>query len=360
MRILWFNWKDIKHPEAGGAEIYTHEIAERIVEKGHEITLFTSEFQGSESEDEINGVRVVRQGTILNPLNSVYRNAKKFYKKYGNRYDVVVDEINTRPFLTPKFVDKPIIALIHQLAREYWDYKMPLPLSFIGKHFLEGRWLSPYKNVKTITVSESTKRDLVEMGFNDISIVPNGIDGKPLRRVPKKEDEFTAIFVGRLTPTKMPEEAIEAFLRVGEGKLWVIGRGELEGKLRRKYESEKVVFRGFLPEEEKRELMKRSHVILVPGIREGWGRVVIEANAVGTPAIGYDIPGLRDSIKDGYNGLLCNPSPEAMAEKMMLLKDDSGLRKELSENSLKWAKNFDWGKSTEEFMNILKEVSRNG
>ncbi len=42
MDILWFNWRDIRNPEAGGAEVYTHEIAKRLAEKGYSITLFTS------------------------------------------------------------------------------------------------------------------------------------------------------------------------------------------------------------------------------------------------------------------------------------------------------------------------------
>jgi len=87
---------------------------------------------------------------------------------------------------------------------------------------------------------------------------------------------------------------------------------------------------------------------------EGWGRVVIEANAVGIPAIGYDVPGLRDSIKDGYNGLLCNPSPRAMAEKIRMLKGNPELMKELGKNSLKWARNFDWDKSAEGFLRVIE------
>ena len=51
MDVLWFNWRDIKNPEAGGAEIYTHEIAKRLAEKGHSVTVFTSEFKGCRVSD---------------------------------------------------------------------------------------------------------------------------------------------------------------------------------------------------------------------------------------------------------------------------------------------------------------------
>ena len=56
--------------------------------------------------------------------------------------------------------------------------------------------------------------------------------------------------------------------------------------------------------ETKVELLKKAWVIAVPGVREGWGQVVTQANALATPAVDYNIPGLRDSINHGYNGLL--------------------------------------------------------
>jgi hypothetical protein len=86
----------------GGAEVFTREVAKRMVKKGHEVTLFTSEFPNCKKEEILDGVRIVRAGGRY----SVYWNAKKFYKRYfsGERYDVVIDEINTRPFFTPKFV----------------------------------------------------------------------------------------------------------------------------------------------------------------------------------------------------------------------------------------------------------------
>ncbi len=356
MRILWLNWKDIKHPEAGGAEVYTHEIAKRLVSNGHELTLFTSYFDGAKRKDEIDGIEIVRNGKIVGTFGTVYSYAKKFYKTHESEFDVVIDEINTKPFMTPKYVHKPMVALIHQLAVEFWDYKTSFPINLIGKYLLEPYWLKHYTKIKTITVSESTKKDLEKFGFRDVEIVYNGLDGNILDEVPKKEGEFTAIFVGRLTPTKKPEDAIRAFKIFGKGKLWVVGRGELMKKLKKRYNHDNIDFKGFVPETEKIELMKRAHVILVPGIREGWGRVVIEANALGTPAIGYDVPGLRDSIKHGYNGLLCEPSPKAMGEALGELYGDEEFRTRLSENALEWAKRFNWDKSAEKFEGVLRSI----
>ncbi|NJE03855.1 glycosyltransferase family 4 protein [Thermococcus sp. MV11] len=357
MKILWLNWKDIEHPEAGGAEVYTHEIAKRLIENGHEITLFTSYFEGAEPRAEIDGIEVVRRGKIVGVFDTVYSHAKRFYRENRNDFDIIIDEINTRPFLTPKYVEKPIVALIHQLAVEFWDYKTPFPVNIIGKYFLEPYWLKYYQNTKTITVSESTKKDLEQLGFRKVEIVYNGLDGNVLDDVPEKEEEFTAIFVGRLTPTKKPEDAIKAFKMFGRGKLWLVGRGELMDSLKKRYGHEgNIDFKGFVPEREKIDLMKRAHVLLVPGIREGWGRVVIEANALGTPVVGYNVPGLRDSIKHRYNGLLCDASPGAMSNAIEELYTDEALRKRLSENALEWARRFNWDESADKFEGILESV----
>ncbi|MCD6411314.1 MAG: glycosyltransferase family 4 protein [Thermoplasmata archaeon] len=351
MNVLFINWKDITHPEAGGAEVYTHEICKRLVKQGNEVTLFTSRYKGALEEEEIDGVKIVRDGGRI----GVYLKVKKFYRA-SRDLDVVVDEVNTRPFMTVDFVKIPKVCLIHQLAREYWFYKTPFPLNYIGRYLLEDRWLRKYRNIKTITVSPSTKNDLMELGFRDVEIVYNGIGVEPLERIPSKEDDFTVLFIGRLSPTKKPLDAIESFKLAGVGKMWIVGRGNLEEKLKKRSPSN-VTFFGYVSEEKKYELMRRAHLLLVPGVREGWGRVVIEANAMGTPAIGYDIPGLRDSICDGKTGLLCDPNPRAMAENIKMLYEDEGLRKRLSENALKWSKNFSWDESAKRFYEILKEVA---
>ncbi|MDI6691016.1 MAG: glycosyltransferase [Candidatus Bathyarchaeota archaeon] len=119
----------------GGAEVFTREVLSRWVKSGHEVTLFASKFEGGGDEEVVDGVRIVRKGGRF----SVYWKAKSFYAKHFSKegYDVVIDEIDTRPFLTPSFVrsGERIVALIHPLAREYWFYETPFPVSVLGYHF---------------------------------------------------------------------------------------------------------------------------------------------------------------------------------------------------------------------------------
>ena len=357
MKILIFNWRDIMNPAAGGAEVFTHENAKRFVEKGNEVTLFTSAFPGCMKEEVIDGIRVIRDGGKY----SVYWKAREYYNKYfKGKFDIVVDEINTRPFLAPEFVHngEKVFALIHQLAREFWFYETGFPVNYIGYYFLENKWLSNYRNIPTLTVSESTKKDLMTMGFKKVSIMPEGINFKPLESMPEKEKEPTLIFVGRLKKAKLPDHAIYAFKiikkKLPDAKLWVVGDGYYRKELE-KISCSGVEFFGLIRNEKKLSFLSRAHAILVPGVREGWGLVVTEANAMGTPAIGYDVNGLRDSIRNGKSGLLCNNNPEAMAQRACELLEDNMLRERLSRDALSWAGEFSWEKSAGEFLKAVCE-----
>ncbi len=356
MKILIFNWMDILNPSFGGAEVVTHEIAKRFVQEGNAVTVFTSMFKGCKKEETVDGIKIYRGGNRY----TVYWEARKYYNKYfKGKYDVIIDEINTVPFFTPKFAKngEKIFVLIHQLAREFWFHETKFPVNLLGYYFLENRWLKVYKNIPTLTVSNSTKKDLESLGFKNIFVIPEGLKLKPLEKIPEKEKEPTFIFVGRLKSSKNPGDAIKAYIvlkkTIPQAKLWIIG----DGYLREKYElitQEGITFWGFLPEKKRNELMSRAHIILVPGIREGWGLVVTEANAMGTPAVAYDVPGLRDSVKHNITGLLCrNRKPEELAAKAILLLKDNILYKKLCVNSLEWSKSFSWDKSTSECLNVL-------
>lgn len=354
MRILTYNWRDIENPDAGGAEVFTHEVLKRLAARGHEVTLFTASFDGAPGEEVVDGVRIVRSGGRF----SVYRRAKTYYRRrFRGEFDVVVDEINTRPFMTPTFVEEPVVALIHQLAREFWFYETPFPVSWLGYHWLEDRWLSKYTDVPTLTVSQSTRDDLLELGFEDVAVVPEGINVEPLDVVPEKASDPTFLFVGRITEAKRPDHALAAFGRISEcfpdAKLHVVGDGYMLDDLKSSA-GDTVTFHGYVTEDRKLALMRESHVLLVPGVREGWGLVVTEANAMGTPAVGYDVHGLRDSIKDGETGLLCNPNPGAMAERASALLNDW---RAFGRRALEDARQYEWDRTARAVEARLSEVA---
>jgi glycosyltransferase involved in cell wall biosynthesis len=311
---LIYNWRDREHPRAGGAEVYTHEIARYMVEQGHDVTIFCSSVEGRERSDVDEGVRILRSGSAI----GVYKDARIYWETEGRGvYDVVVDQINTRPFLCPSFVkDVPVVALAHQIAREVWFHEFPLPAALVGRFVLEPRWLKLYRDVPTITVSNSTRHSLVEHGFRRITVLPEGLSlPQPLPKG-QKERRPTVVFVGRLASNKRPHDAVKAFQiarrAIPDAQMWVIGSGPLEAKLRRNA-PEGVTFLGRTSQLDKYERLARAHALVATSVREGWGLVVSEAAAVGTVSMGYDVPGLRDSIP-ASEGKLSKPRPQALAQ----------------------------------------------
>ena len=360
-KVLVFNWRCWLNPAMGGAEVFTYENAKRWVKAGHEVTLFTSEFPNCKREEVVDGVRIVRAGGKY----SVYWRAKRYYRKYFSKegYDVVVDEINTRPFLTPKFVDngEKIVALIHQLAREYWFYETPFPISYVGYYFLEKRWLRNYVDVPTVTVSESTRQDLLDLGFKEVFVVSEGLNFKPLSEVPEKESYPVVAYVGRLKRAKRPDHAIKAFKivkeKVPKAELWIIGHGYFRRDLER-IATDGVRFIGGLSDGERRELVKRAWVLVNPSVREGFGLNIIEANALGTPCIAYDVAGLRDAVKNDETGLLAEGgSVEDLANKIIMVLKDDALRERLSRKALNYSRRFNWDRTAEAFLKVIQCVS---
>lgn len=313
LRILILNWRDIAHPEAGGAEVYTHNVANEWIKNGHSVTLFCAAVDRRPAVEEIDGLHIIRRGT----RHGVYREAKRFYRHEGKgNFDLIVDEVNTRPFGAPKWVDGvPVVALIHQVCREIWFYETTYPVALVGRYLLEPLWLRRYRNVLTVTLSESSQDSLEIYGLSRVVVVPVGFRSAGEPPDVARETNPTLLFVGRLSANKRPDEAIQAFGLLREtmptAVLWVVGTGPMEDELRMSA-PEGVHFLGKISPTEKIERLARAHVLIATSVREGWGLVVTEAAAVGTPVIAYDVAGLRDSVR-ASNGVLSMPNPRALS-----------------------------------------------
>ena len=172
LRILAYNWRDLAHPRAGGAEVYLQSVAREWVKCGHEVTIFCAAVDGRPEREFVDGVEIIRRGGRL----GVYREARRYWRREGDgQYDLVLDCVNTRPFLCPRFVrNVPIVAVIHQVAREIWRYETPWPIAVLGRYLLEPAWLRAYRDVPVVTVSESSRESLAEYGLRRVTVVPEG------------------------------------------------------------------------------------------------------------------------------------------------------------------------------------------
>lgn len=364
MKILILNWRDIKHPLAGGAEISTHEHAKSWVKAGHEVIQFSSRVAGRKTEEIIDRVQIIRRGNHY----TVHLHAFFYYLKYlRGKIDLVIDEFHFIPFFTPLYVKEKKLAFIHETAEEVWFKNQPFPINVVG-FLLEPLFFKFYKRVSFITVSESTKKDLIRFGISDrkIKIIHNGV--KVINSGSQKEKIPTLLYLGRLAKDKGTEEAISAFYQIQKEqkdvRLWIVGREESRGylkKLKDKVKSlsltRKVIFYNYVSEEKKFELFKRAWALIHPSIKEGWGLTVIEAASQGTPAVAYNIPGLRDSIINGKTGLLTDDKTvTGLTQKIRILFNNPSLCMTLGKNALFWSKKFNWENSTNESLKLIRQI----
>lgn len=363
MKILILNWRDIKHPLAGGAEISTHEHAKRWVEEGCEVVQFSSSVPGRTCEEIIDGIRIIRKGSHY----TVHLHALYYYlKHFKNKIDLIIDEFHFIPFFTPFYAHTKIIAFIHETARELWFKNQPFPINILG-FILEPLFFRLYKNIHFMTVSSSTKKDLIRFGIaeNKIAIIHNGvslINSKSL-----KEKNPTILYLGRLAKDKGTEEAFLAIKKVKEVfpkiSFWIIGREEKKGYLQKlklkakNFGMEKnIIFFNFVSEKKKFELLKKAWILIHPSFREGWGLTVIEAATQGTPTVAYETPGLVDSIVDEKTGLIAKiRKPGELAEKILMLLKNKELYNLFSKNAIIWSKEFNWKKSTNQSLKLVKQ-----
>lgn len=365
MKILFINWRNIRDPLAGGAEVYLHQIGKRLARE-HEVVFYCRRYQGSSETDEIDGVQIMRKGGSYSVY--LYFFFDYLFRLRRERFDIVVDDINGVPFFTPLFVRRPKIAIIfHIVGREIFFRELPFPLSLVG---LIAEKMIPlvYRRVPVVVISDSAKDEVIKFGIeeNRISLVYCGIesikDGG--RKSFKKSANPSVVYFGRIKEYKQIDHLVKAFSQVKAGmpqvRLVIAGRGDysgLTGLVESLGLSQSVNFVGEVSDQEKEEMLGEAWVFVTPSMKEGWGITVIEANNCGTPAIAYNVPGLRDSIRDGETGLLVPAGNiDELAGAISRVLDDSELRNRLSQNALTWATRFNWDNSAEDFSRVIGDV----
>ena len=207
MRILVLTWRDLAHPASGGAEVYTEQVARRWVAAGHEVTLFAAAVEGRPADELVDGYHVVRRGSRF----TVYRQARTWYRDHGiGRFDVVVDMVNTVPFLAHRWItDTPVVAFFHQTAEECWRFNAPLPMALAGRYVLEPRWIRAYAGRPVLVVSQSTADAIARFGVHDTVVLPEGFEPVEVPAV-AKEARPTVAWMARLVPYKRPQDLVEA------------------------------------------------------------------------------------------------------------------------------------------------------
>jgi glycosyltransferase involved in cell wall biosynthesis len=354
LNILWLNHRDPKHPFAGGAEVRIQEIGKRLVQNGHSVKLVCERWSGSKKVEFLDGIEVIRIGNKYTVHLEVPFTVNRF------NCNIIIDDMaHALPWGSQFFTHKSVIGQVHHVHQNVLDFELnPIVAKALT---LSERAIKYYKSV--IVVSESTKKALIDLGVceNRLKVIPNGVD-TDFYKPSIKSAVPTILWVGRVKRYKRVEHVLLAFSiiekQLPDAKLIIVGNGDyLENikSLAAKLGLKNVFFPGFVVEKKKVLLMASSWVIVSSSFVEGWGMTITESAACATPAVAYDVAGLRDSISNNETGLLVSDGNfNALAQNLLRILQDEQLRVKLGNNALNRAKQFSWDKVTQEFSDFIE------
>jgi glycosyltransferase involved in cell wall biosynthesis len=363
MRFLMLNWRDPGNPISGGAERVSRAYLGELVRRGHEVAWFANDFPGAKREEVFDGIQVVRgggRGTSIREAARWYRRQKPF--------DLVIDQHHGIPWYAPWWSRTNCVAYIHEVLGPIWNSFYGRPWSTIGQ-WQEHWTLWIYRDVPFWTPSESTRKLLLQAGVRSVNVFPNGTDAVPLPELDAKPlgTPLRLITVCRLAPNKRVDHAIRAvkalLSRNVDTQLTVVGTGDVEPQLRelaRELGLEKhVTFAGPLREADKNAALRRAHFLVHPSQREGWGLNVIEANAMGTPAVVYPVAGLVDSTVPGVTGIVtAAETPESIADSLSAATREPAKYDGYRTQAWERARSFAWEKVLPPACDWLEEQAR--
>jgi glycosyltransferase involved in cell wall biosynthesis len=349
LHVVILDYRDIRHPEAGGAEVYMYEIFRRIAAYGHRVTWISAADAGAGDEREGN-LRMLRVGNKVTANFTSARAALRVARE--EPVDLFVENLCKIPFFLPAYTSAPVLPIVlHLFGETVFREANPLLASYV---WMYERFIPRiYRGQPFVALSDSTAADLRRRGVEArwIDVVPPGLDLARFGAAPDGAREPLVAYVGRLKRYKQIELVLKAFARVHrdrpDARMVVLGKGDdrarLEGVVRKCGIEAVVDFRGFVSEEEKIGWMRRARVVVYPSPKEGWGISTTEAAACGTPVVASNSEGLRDAVRADETGFLVpHEDIAAWATRIASLLDDDALFARLSRGALVWAQEFDW------------------
>ena len=348
----------------GGGEKRVYALSRELVSLGHEVHIFCLKFW--KGEDTIS-----REGIFFHGVCPPY----VFYAKSGRRS--ILGPVRFAAMLTPPLLKEKRFDVIdcqsfpyfpifscriasqikssklfvtwYEFWGDYWYRYVGWPLGFFGK-IAEALALSISPNI--IAISEFTRRRLKK---RNLHVVPSGVDYRQIKEIRPLKKKFDVMFVGRLIKEKNVDLLLRAVasmsVRYPRIKCCIIGDGPEKPRILELVSSlgikRNVEFRNFNTDEGMFSYLKSSRVLALPSSREGFGTIVIEANACGIPVVTVEAEdnAAKELIKNGINGKVVKFSPEALA---------TGIEQSFN-TKVKPSKEYDW----KEIAKKLEEVYLN-
>jgi glycosyltransferase involved in cell wall biosynthesis len=359
LHILLLADRDWKHNDTGGNGANIWAQVSRWVEAGCRVTVVAGEYSGCERVEHF-GPRLVvhRVGTRVTVFP---RAALAVLRGLGRDADVALEVINGITFLTPLWLRKPRVAMIHHVHRELFREEFPRTGELLFRILERVPLRLLYRRTPFLTISNAARDDLVREGIprENITVQYLGVDAEGLEPG-ERAAEPRLIFVGRLKAYKRIERLFDVLDAIPEATLDVVGEGDhrpsLEAEIERRGLSSRVVMHGYADVPTKAALYARAWVHVTASASEGWSLTVMEAALCGTPSVALAVGGLTESIVDGETGFLARDDAHFRA-KVQELVAQPDLRERLGEAARRRAATFTWDRSASAFLEVLRSAA---
>lgn len=279
-------------------------------------------------------------------------------------------------FSVPIFFPGKRVVTVHDLIPIYFGKDISLP----SRLFL-GKWV-PFTfrfADHLIAISEATKQDLIatlRVPEEKITVIPEAADEhyhpvtdkRKLRAVQRQYGLRTPylLHIGTINPRKNLEFLVRVFAKLSQEfpdlQLVITGKKGwyYEGLFRLVDElklNDRVVFTGYIKEENKPALLSGASVYTFPSVYEGFGLPALEAMACGTPVVASNTSSIPEVT--GKAALLVSPHDEqGWIEAIRRILTDKKLAGRLRKEGLLQAKKFSWRKAAEETLRVYEKVIR--
>ncbi|MGP4004025.1 glycosyltransferase family 4 protein [Streptomyces sp. 8N706] len=346
-RVVFLARRDLGNPAAGGSELLIDRIAEGLTSYGHQVTLLCG------GPAAYRDYRVVSAGGDAGH----FLRAKRAFARQVGDCDLLVEVCNGMPYLAPLWHRGPTLCLVNHVHTDLWGMRYPRPAARLGRRLEHWALAGTHRGNLMVAVSGSTASALHAIGVprDRIRVVHNGVEEPgPLR---PKSPEPLFLAMGRLVEYKRIDLLLRLWERVRPvtgGRLVVVGDGPERQRLEA-LAGPGVVFTGRVSEAEKHRLLCEAWLLLHPSLVEGWGLVVTEAAARATPAVGFDIPGLRDSVEAGVTGLLAR-GESSFAAAWCTLALSAERRAALGRAAALRASRYRWSATVRQFRAVAAEA----
>ncbi|MGA5561724.1 glycosyltransferase family 4 protein [Streptomyces platensis] len=355
-RIVFLARRDLGNPAAGGSELLVDRIAEGLSAHGHQVTLLCGGPPSLPGQGgaPARGYRVLSAG---GDAGHFLRVPRQLARRAGP-CDLLVEVCNGMPYLAPLWHRGPTLCLVNHVHTDLWRLRCPGPAARLGRRLEHWALAGAHRRDLMVAVSGSTAAALRGLGVDAgrIRLVHNGV-AEPGPLAPKAPEPLF-LAMGRLVEYKRIDLLLRLWERVRPvtgGRLVIVGDGPERARLAATA-GPGVTFTGHVSEERKHQLLCSAWLLLHPSLVEGWGLVVMEAAARRTPAVGFDIPGLRDSVEDGTTGLLAR-GESAFAAHWCTLALSARRRDALGRAAERRAARFRWSHTVQSFRAVAAEAA---